>query len=314
MEREASPGRGRESGARGVFALGFFPLVLGGALGGAIWLIGRGTDPGLALLATQVPAYLVVISAERLLPFYASWKHSKGDLRTDTGHLLTIGATSFGLTPLLTVAATLAAVELSRWVDVRLWPQGWHLGAQLALALVVGEFFQYWVHRLQHTTDFLWRFHATHHSAPRLYWLNAARFHPLDIALNTTASHLVLIGLGCGPAVIALHGLFSGVHGILQHCNLPLRLGPLNYVFSMAELHRWHHSRKLAEANHNYGQNLILWDIVFGTRFLPAGRRPPEEIGIEAMPGFPSGYWAQQLSPFRWQRVKRESAMAPGQG
>ena len=310
MARAVSTGgaRGRGTGPRGLFALGFFPLVLGGAIGGALALIERGTGLGAAILAMQALAFLAVIAAERLWPFYASWKHSKGDLATDAAHMLTIGATSYGLAPLLTIAGTLAAVELSRWVDVRLWPQAWPLGVQLALALAVGEFFQYWVHRLQHTTDCLWRFHATHHSAPRLYWLNASRFHPLDIALNTAASHLVLIGLGCGPATIALHGLFSAVHGILQHCNLPLRLGPLNYVFSMAELHRWHHSRTLEEANNNYGQNLIVWDIVFGTRFLPADREPPEEIGIAAMPGFPMRFWAQQLSPFRWQRVKRESA------
>ena len=27
----------------------------------------------------------------------------------------------------------------------------------------------------------MWRVHAAHHSAPRLYWLNATRFHPFDL-------------------------------------------------------------------------------------------------------------------------------------
>ena len=34
---------------------------------------------------------------------------------------------------------------------------------------------------MMHEVPWLWRFHATHHSAPRLYWLNAGRFHPLDL-------------------------------------------------------------------------------------------------------------------------------------
>jgi len=76
----------------------------------------------------------------------------------------------------------------------------------------------------------------------------------------------------------------------------------------MAELHRWHHSRVLEEANTTYGQNLIVWDVVFGTRFLPADREPPEDIGITDLPTFPMDYLGQLLSPVRWRRIQRESA------
>jgi sterol desaturase/sphingolipid hydroxylase (fatty acid hydroxylase superfamily) len=76
----------------------------------------------------------------------------------------------------------------------------------------------------------------------------------------------------------------------------------------MAELHRWHHSQLVCESNTNYGQNLVLWDIVFGTRFLPADREPPKEIGIANLPGFPMTWWAQLWSPLRWAAIKRERA------
>ena len=66
----------------------------------------------------------------------------------------------------------------------------------------------------------------------------------------------------------------------------------------MAELHRWHHSTLIEESNRNYGQNLIVWDVVFGTRFLPVGREPPADIGIPCMPGFPLTFWAHLASPF----------------
>ena len=68
----------------------------------------------------------------------------------------------------------------------------------------------------------------------------------------------------------------------------------------MRRLHRWHHSKNIDEANNNYGANLIVWDIVFGTRFLPKDRQPPEEIGIETLPDFPQTYVGQFLSPIRW--------------
>ena len=87
-------------------------------------------------------------------------------------------------------------------------------------------------------------------------------------------------------------------------------LGPLNYVFSMAELHRWHHAKNLDEANTNYGSNLILWDLVFGSFFWPRDRRPPEDIGIPDLAAFPMTYWAQLASPWRWREIQSDSRTA----
>ena len=198
-------------------------------------------------------------------------------------------------------------LPLAERLGVGLWPTHWPLLAQLPLALVVAELVEYSFHRLMHEVPWLWRFHATHHSAPRLYWLNAARFHPIDLFLVGAVKMVPLALLGAGLPMFALVNLFSAVHGAYQHSNLPVRLGPLNWIFSMTELHRWHHSKRIEESNHNYGGNLIVWDIVFGTRFLPDDREPPEEIGIEALPGFPMGFLANLASPFRWRKLAEES-------
>ena len=120
--------------------------------------------------------------------------------------------------------------------------------------------------------------------------------------------------LGADARVIALVTLFTAIHGLFQHCNVDIRLGPLNWFFSMAELHRWHHSKRIEEANTNYGANLILWDVVFGTRFLPADREPPTEIGIEALPDFPPGYWAHLTAPIRWKEIEQSAAPCYGSG
>jgi sterol desaturase/sphingolipid hydroxylase (fatty acid hydroxylase superfamily) len=58
------------------------------------------------------------------------------------------------------------------------------------------------------------------------------------------------------------------------------------------------------EANTNYGSNLIVWDLVFGTFFLPRDREPPDAIGIADMPDFPRGYLAQLAAPFQWARLR----------
>ena len=283
---------------------GTFPLVFGGALGLGIYGMARGWNPVFTAMGLTGAVVLSLLVLERVHPYQEEWLHSHGDVRTDLIHNLV----NFWIPEVYTVAfvggLTAAASWLSNAVGADLWPSQWPLFAQLLLALLIGEVGTYWIHRLMHEHEFLWRFHAAHHSAPRLYWLNAGRFHPIDLFAQQFLAVTPLVLLGADTRVIALHTLFTAVHGMFQHANLDIRLGPLNWFFSMAELHRWHHSKHLEEANTNYGANIILWDIVFGSRFLPSDRLPPKEIGIEALPEFPRGYWAHLLSPVRWKQVQ----------
>ena len=297
-----------------VFEVIAFPLVMGGAVAAGLAAVGAGHDPGRVsgVLTAAVGALILVL--ERRFPLHRSWLHSQDDLATDIAHAVDIAVVAgIAVGPVAAVWGIHAAGFLSDRFGSGLWPGTWPLLAQLPLALVLAELPKYWNHRLQHQIDFLWRFHATHHSAPRLYWLNAARFHPVDIFVDGLLGSVPLVALGAGIEVIALFNLVSGVHGYFQHANLTLRLGPLNRFFSMAELHRWHHSPVLAEANHNYGQNLSVWDQVFGTFFLPKDREPPEHIGIPDLAAFPMTFWAQIASPFTWRRIKVGSAAGRNQ-
>ncbi len=291
---------------------GTFPIVFGGAIGVALFGIGRGWDPVITAMALTGAVVLALLVLERVHPYHDGWLHSLGDLRTDLIH----NVVNFWIPEVYTVlfvgAFTVLGASLSETLGMTLWPAEWPLAAQLLLALVIGEFGTYWIHRLMHENAFLWRFHAPHHSAPRLYWLNAARFHPLDLFAQQFLALTPLVVLGADVRVIALHTLFTAIHGVFQHCNVDIRLGPLNWFFSMAELHRWHHSKRLEEANTNYGANIIWWDVVFGSRFLPKDREPPTEIGIETLPNFPAGYWAHLLSPLRWKEIEESSRACYG--
>jgi len=301
----------RVPGAVELFSMLVFPVVLAAAIAATIALMDAGVPPALAFTGPVVASYLFVMACERVVPYHRSWLRSRGDVRVDLGHLLVSGGLTLELLrPAMMALAVALGGLVAPIVGDGLWPHDWPLVAQLVPALVVGEFFMYWVHRLAHEWDLLWRFHAVHHSAPRLYFLNAVRFHPVDLAISNYAPFVPLMALGASPELLALFALFSGVHGTFQHANIPIRLGPLNWLFSMAELHRWHHSRVLDEANTNFGQNLIVWDVVFGTRFLPRDREPPEEIGLTGLAAFPMDYWGQLLSPLRWRRIHRESGEA----
>ncbi len=291
----------------GALTYGTFPLVFGSAIGVAISGIAHGWNPVVTATSITAAVVAILIVLEQIHPYERDWLHAKGDVRTDLLHNLVNAAIPQVYTVLFVGAATAGSGWLSATLGTKLWPVGWPLLVQLLLALVVGEFGTYWIHRLMHENRFLWRFHAAHHSAPRLYWLNAGRFHPLDLFAQYALAVTPLILLGAGEGVIALHALYTAIHGLFQHCNVDVRLGPLNWFFSMAELHRWHHTKPTEEANTNYGANIIWWDIIFGTRYFPADRTPSVDIGIEALPSFPPGYVAHLASPFRWDAIKRES-------
>jgi sterol desaturase/sphingolipid hydroxylase (fatty acid hydroxylase superfamily) len=250
-----------------------------------------------------------VAVTEWIFPYHRRWLKSHHDVGLDIKYAIIIGLTGSLCQPLIAAIAIPTTAWLSAAFGQELWPHRWPLLIQVVLALVIAEFPKYWMHRLEHEWDLLWRIHATHHSVPRLYFLNAARFHPIDTAIDTVVGLLPLAILGCSAEVIALFVLVSAVHGYFQHANLQLRLGPLNYFFSMAELHRWHHSKTVEEANHNYGQNVIVWDLVFGTFFLPADREPPVEIGLANLPGFPKTLLAQLASPFRWRAIRESNSL-----
>ena len=297
-----------------LFSWTIFPIALFGSVALSIAALESGGSASLAVLLGLGFGYLVVIAGERIHPYVSDWNRSHGDIATDAawgGTGLATGAL-FGV--VTTAVGAFVGSLLSAWFGSSLWPEAWPLAAQLVLAVVVVEFFHYWIHRFEHEWDWLWRVHATHHSAPRLYWLNALRFHFLDTALLNLGFIAPLVALGAPAPVFTLWIVVSTVHGICQHANMQIRCGPLNWIFSMAELHRWHHSRLVQESNTNYGQNIILWDIVFGTRFLPSDRTPPKDIGIANLPAFPMTWWAQLLSPLRWRQIKEGTSQCPDGG
>jgi sterol desaturase/sphingolipid hydroxylase (fatty acid hydroxylase superfamily) len=296
--------------ARAVARLTVFPALLG--LIAAAALLAPRYDVGVALGlpadANQPLTFAVVLAVlytmialvERWLPYRREWLRDHGDRRTDIGHLVLNGLVTSRVAALAAYAVGIAgSVWLAGRVGGQVWPHHWPMWAQLALALAVAELGHYWFHRLSHERALIWRVHAAHHSAPRLYWLNATRFHPFDLFALIVCQTGPLLLLGADAPVLVAYGLFSGAYGQLQHGNIDVRSGALRYVFSTPEAHRWHHSVDVRESSNNYGAVLSIWDWLFGTFFYPRQRRFGGPVGIGDMPHFPTGLLAQLATPFR---------------
>lgn len=290
---------------RTAITYGLFPVTFVSAFAVAIIGLQQGITPEILLAGIVLSVAAIVAIGERLNPYVADWNESKNDTKTDFLHMIiSMVLLKKGLETLFITVLFGAAIRVTDFLGFSLWPTQWPLLLQLPAAMLLVGFMEYWWHRMCHELPMLWRLHATHHSAPRLYWLNAGRFHPLDTLGSYTLTVGPLLILGAQPQLLLLVTLWVSVHGMFQHCNIHVRLGPLNYIFSMAELHRWHHSRSLEEANANYGNNIIFWDIVFGTMYYPKDRDAHTNIGLADMENFPEDYVGQLKSPFEWKKLE----------
>ncbi len=234
-----------------------------------------------------------LFALERVMPHEPRWNENDGQLWPDIGHtLLSKSAVQvLIIVPALTGIGALASDEGAAW-----WPRAWPVALQIVLGLVIAEFGFYWAHRLCHEIRALWRFHAVHHSVTRLWFVNTGRFHFIDTLISVVFGLGVALAAGMPQDIIVWVSAITAYIGLLTHTNVEMRFGPLDYVFNTPALHRWHHSRNPAEGNSNYGENLMLFDLLFGTHFLTR-RRPPVDIGIDEP--MPATLGAQIAHPFR---------------
>ncbi len=160
--------------------------------------------------------------------------------------------------------------------------------AKLAFATVIIiltlDFCKYWAHRLHHETSILWPFHALHHSAEIMTPLTAHRNHPVFLILRALL-YTVVVGIVQALMLFLLMGkieiltigtvnagyfLFNALGSNLRHSHVWLSYGPvLEHVFISPAQHHIHHSAERKHYNKNYGEVFAIWDLMFGTLYVP---------------------------------------------
>lgn len=285
---------------------GVFPVTLAVGLFVAHEMLDRGTAPE-AVIVIWFALMPLIAWLERVMPRHPEWNRSTGDLAVDILYFPTSLVVAGGLSALWGGFHLWLAIRLQTIAGGNLWPEAWPLALQVGLACVVAELFAYWPHRIMHESPLLWRFHAVHHSPSRVYWLNAVRAHPGEHLFRGFFSSIPLAVAGASPEVLAYWMVITRIGGLFQHANIDFALGPFAWIFSIGELHRWHHAALREEANHNYGDTFIFWDTVFGTRYLPDRRQAEGEVGIRGLEAFPTSWWGQMLAPFRFAEIEKAS-------
>ncbi|MEO7924462.1 MAG: sterol desaturase family protein [Chitinophagaceae bacterium] len=133
------------------------------------------------------------------------------------------------------------------------------------IAFFALDFAGYWVHRLQHVTNFFWNGHIVHHSSEEFNLACALR-QSVSAIVKTFAIFLLPAALLGVPAdvinVIAPLHLFAQFWYHTQHIN---KMGFLEKIIVTPSHHRVHHAINPEYIDRNYGQIFIFWDKLFGT-------------------------------------------------
>lgn len=190
--------------------------------------------------------------------------------------------------------SALAVGALSHgWLRARFGSPGLHasplaLGAAFTLsAFVLEDLARFLVHRAMHRRGWLWAFHRVHHGAEVLTPFTLYRTHPVEAAINRSASALsvgLVIGVMAwcfGPAlrawqllgVDALGFLWTLAGANLRHSHVWVSYGPrVEALLLSPAQHQVHHSRAPQHFNKNFGTALSLWDRLAGSLYVTTHR------------------------------------------
>jgi ornithine lipid hydroxylase len=251
--------------------------------------------------------YALVVGLERRFPYRSGWNGPRdGDVAVDVASMATTFVTNLVGQPLGGAVARRTRLDLG----LRRLPTP----VAVAISVAAYDLGHTLVHRLGHEWGPAWQVHSVHHSPSRLYWLNAARFHVLEVLIDGVVEGAVVGVLGLSADQHVGHLAVRALYGQLQHSNIDLDSGPLDRVFSTPDLHRWHHSVVYDEGDTNFGAVTSVWDQLLGSYFRPD--RPFDgTTGIGRMPDFPTSFRALQMTPFEWSDIRERNAAtwyAPG--
>ncbi len=243
------------------------------------------------------------------LALFLAWEALKPYYAYESGHWLR--SLNNALVGLFNAAfARLAFAGLSYWAltlaaearfgllniaDLPTW-------AGIALTMLALDLWTYWWHRLNHTVNFLWRFHRAHHTDTEMGVTTAYRFHPVELAFSSLLRVPLILAFGLKPEGLLWYELALNVSVAFHHANLGIGDKAdafLRLVFVSPIMHKLHHSVEPREFSSNYSSILSLWDRLFKSwtvtdspRAIVLGLRVYRDRSWQSVPGI-------LLTPFK---------------
>jgi sterol desaturase/sphingolipid hydroxylase (fatty acid hydroxylase superfamily) len=185
------------------------------------------------------------------------------------------------------------------WRDMSIW--------FMLVCIVVGDdLVQYWYHRLAHHSNFFWKLHRAHHSAPEMGFTVTYRNAMLYFLLMPNlwiGAILIYAGMGIPfvlysivklAVVMAAHSETRWDRALYRYRLLHPVAWVIERTISTPATHFAHHGLSEKDGiscpNGNFSNMFFIWDVIFGTAHIT--RRYPEQFGVATERGEP---WTVQL-------------------
>jgi sterol desaturase/sphingolipid hydroxylase (fatty acid hydroxylase superfamily) len=211
------------------------------------------------ILLIAMPAFLLLVLFEK----WYGWRKGKDTVRNmDMISSLSSGVTNVTKDVLGLYIVIISYPFLLKNLDIT------HISSSPLVYIIAFfslDFAGYWIHRIQHVTNFFWNGHIVHHSSEDFNLACALRQSISSIVRVFIIFLLPAALLGVPWSVIGviapLH-LFAQFWYHTQHIN---KMGFLEKIIVTPSHHRVHHAINPEYIDKNYGQIFIFWDKWFGT-------------------------------------------------
>jgi sterol desaturase/sphingolipid hydroxylase (fatty acid hydroxylase superfamily) len=205
------------------------------------------------------------------------------------GSLLVQGVTFLSLTPSLTILQHTSGASFRAYVASQ------PIILQFLEIMFLTDLVQYWVHRLFHCVPWLWRFHAIHHSAPKMDWLAGSRMHLIEVICLRSTTVMPMTVLGFAQPALYAYLVVVYFWSAMVHSNVKVDFGRWESWIVTPRFHHWHHGIEREAIDINFAVHFPILDRLFGTLYLPE-KRWPSGYGV-LHPHIPRGYWKQWWFP-----------------
>lgn len=211
------------------------------------------------ILLIAMPAFLALVLFEK----WYGWRKGKDTVRNmDMISSLASGVTNVTKDVIGLYFVVLSYPFLTRYLALTSIP---NTIIVYIIAFFALDFAGYWVHRLQHVTNFFWNGHIVHHSSEDFNLACALR-QSISSIVKTFAIFLLPAALLGVPeqviGIVAPLHLFAQFWYHTQHID---KMGFLEKIIVTPSHHRVHHAINPEYIDKNYGQIFIFWDKWFGT-------------------------------------------------
>ena len=205
-----------------------------------------------------------------------------GDKRIDAKKELWVDLISFFAFHLFGFVLGLSLTKAILKGDYQLLHQLHNLNSvvKVILSLMLNDFLLYWVHRLMHKTNFLWRAHLWHHSPSQLYWMSGFRtslIHAFFFILSRTFVAFAIFKLT--PIELTVFYSLGILFQFTMHTSWVFGHKIIEIILVTPRYHRIHHEAS-DNMNSNYGFVFTLWDRFFGTMTCPE-KAPSSTLGLK---------------------------------